>query len=198
MTSSTFVKKLNLQQLGVAICEGKGELTRMLIDVIDEKADLAKVLLIDDDIDENADIEKCDKTIALTLTCSELQNVVEGMLAAELEKKDGDERGRGMSPLIHGLISDFSESVLPFILRILVKHQYNLESRDILHRTPLSIAAMYGRKDTVNFLIEHKAEINDPINPALCDAIELLINDSRKLDMAKNLVKHGAAINIQD
>ena len=126
------------------------------------------------------------------------RSIFKKMFAAELEKKEVDVGIRGRDPVIHDLIREIPDSVLPSILSIFVDQRYNLESRDILHRTPLSIAAMYGRKDTVNFLIEHKAEINDPINPALCDAIELLINDSRKLDMAKNLVKHGAAINIQD
>ena len=126
---------------------------------------------------------------------SRLIREIDCKLAAELEKKVGDVGGD--DSVIHALIRKFSDSELPSILSIFVKYQYNLERRDYFDKTPLSVAAGYLKKDTVTFLIEHKAEINDPVHPALCEAIELLGAESQKLDMVKTLVKQGAAIDFQ-
>ena len=127
------------------------------------------------------------------------RSIFKKMFAAELEKKEGDVGIRGRDPVIHDLIREIPDSVLPSILSIFVDQRYNLESRDLLDETPLSVAASCLKKNTVTFLIEHKAEINDPLLPALCAAIDTnFLRDKSQLDMAKTLVQHGAAINVQD
>jgi ankyrin repeat protein len=103
-------------------------------------------------------------------------------------------------PLIHCVIKDkdIPDANLPAILVILVQHQVNLSSRDTLNKMPLATAAAYQKKNAVNFLIEHKAEINDAKDPALCKVMYMGKNETLRLDIVKTLVQHGANINIQD
>lgn len=102
-------------------------------------------------------------------------------------------------PLIHCVIKEIPDAVLPSILSILIQHGVDLKSRDLVsEEMPLSVAAGHLKKEAVKFLIEQKAEINDPLKPALCS---VLINDhdvKLRLDIIKYLLQHGADVNIQD
>ncbi|MHB1947476.1 MAG: ankyrin repeat domain-containing protein [Gammaproteobacteria bacterium] len=101
-------------------------------------------------------------------------------------------------PLIHALIKQIPDVNLPAILTILIQHKVDLSSRDHMDDTPLSIAAFYHKKATVQFLIEHKVEINDPICPALSRVFVLDKGDTNTLAIIKYLCDHRADINIQD
>lgn len=122
--------------------------------------------------------------------------------AAEFKKNEANanvkEYGNYGDTLIHCLIREIPDADLPAILTILIEHQVNLESRNTVQEPSLSDAASYFKKETVNFLIEHKAQINDPIKPALCSVMILPGNELLRLDIAKTLLEHGANINIQD
>lgn len=64
--------------------------------------------------------------------------------------------------LLHRLLITIPDTDLPGILATLVKHQGNLEVRELgVDETPLATAARYHKQRAVNFLIEHKAEVNE-------------------------------------
>ena len=103
-------------------------------------------------------------------------------------------------PPIDSIIKDIPDTKLPPLLAILVQHGVDLERRDTFGYTPLALAAMQYKKDTVNFLIHNKAKINDSKKPALCTAINNIYRDSELviIEIIETLLKAGANINIKD
>src|SRR5579872_3592895 len=116
------------------------------------------------------------------------------------ESKDADPNAKEHAfgnYLIHEIIGEVDDKILPDILNILVQHKVKLEKRDPLHRTALSVAAGRIKKNAVNCLIEHKAEINDSKAPALCRVISPE-KEKNILEIAEILLKHGANVNLKD
>src|SRR5579872_1778604 len=120
------------------------------------------------------------------------------------ESKDADPNAKEHAfgnYLIHEIIGEVDDKILPDILNILVQHKVKLEKRDPLQRTALSVAAGRIKKNAVNCLIEHKAEINDSKNPALCCVIDSCVprpEEKDILEIVKILLEKGANVNLQD
>lgn len=102
----------------------------------------------------------------------------------------------GMS-LLHKILINIPDENLPAILAILVKHNVNLEARELgIDEKPLATAARYHKLNAINFLLEHKVEVNDPKSPALCTVMQFHLGDASAKDIVKNLLGHGANINM--
>lgn len=117
--------------------------------------------------------------------------------AAELKQDGADANVKKYSdhgdPLIHAIIEDISDEKLPDLLSILIQNGVNLESEDALEKTPLMLAVSYHKKNAIQFLIDHKANIKTcSLNAAIHQ------NDQETLSLMKILLAHGADINFQD
>jgi ankyrin repeat protein len=128
-------------------------------------------------------------------------------LAAEIKTKRTDANIREFSnaeshigdPLIHRMIKEIPDVQLPPLLEILIEHRLDLESKDTLDRTPLSLAARYNKINAVNFLLTNNAQLNTCEEPPLCQAIsDINENELIGLGVVKALVEHKADINIQN
>src|SRR5437868_6854674 len=70
-------------------------------------------------------------------------------------------------PLIHSIINEISDEELPDLLSILIQYGVDLESKNVLHETPLMAAASLLKKNTVDFLIKNNACLDNALFSAL-------------------------------
>lgn len=88
--------------------------------------------------------------------------------------------------------------MLPAILAVMIEHGVNLKSRAHDDKQVLSCAILHRRVNTINFLLEQKIEINDPCDPPLACAVDILGgSEKEKLDLVKRLIKSGATNSIE-
>ena len=82
------------------------------------------------------------------------------------------------------------------IVRLLIKHNAEVDSRTSTNSTPLRAAAFMGHLDIVRCLVEKGADVNARNN---VNGTPLMATcNNGHLDVASYLVKHGANINLQD
>lgn len=127
--------------------------------------------------------------------------------AAEFNKSDANANAKEYwywdgkeavgTTLLHKLLYVASDENLPAILAILLKNHVNLEARELgIEEKPLTTAARLHKLNAVNFLLEHKVEVNDPKSPALCKVMQYDLGDISTRNIVKNLLAYKADIDM--
>ena len=87
------------------------------------------------------------------------------------------------------------------IMRWLINHGANVNALDGVSCTPLHWAAFFQHLESVQLLLEHNVDINprSGINTTpLFEAVSYALSSSKKVDIVRRLLEHGADTNICD
>jgi ankyrin repeat protein len=83
------------------------------------------------------------------------------------------------------------------IALLLVQHGADGNIMDERNQTPLCIASRHGRRDNVEFLLKHRADVN--LAQAFRGETPLIVSaDYEELEIARILLRHGATVDTRD